>query len=61
MIDFKIVEERSDGENITYQRVRFYEGDITTENEYVFESRSIEPVTRYRRSALIEERECWYE
>lgn len=64
MIDFKIVEEREiDG--LVYQKVRFYEGDITTENENRFDETAgeiiIEPVTRYRRTALIETREYWYD
>lgn len=33
----------------------FYEGDVTTEDEQV-EGGAIEPVTRYRRTALIEQR-----
>lgn len=61
MIDFKIVEEREDSDGVMYQKVRFYEGDTTTENEYNPVTRQIEPVTRYRRTAMIEEREYNYE
>lgn len=61
MIDFKIVEEREDAEGVIYQKVRFYEGDITTEDEFNPDTRKIEPVTRYRRTAMIEEREYNYE
>lgn len=62
MLDFKIVEEREiDG--LVYQKVRFYEGDITTEDEtrLVDNEFVTEPVTRYRRTSLIEEREYYYE
>lgn len=60
MIDFKIVEEREEN-GLVYQRVRFYEGAETTEEEMNLETRELEPVTRYRRSNLLEEREYWYE
>jgi len=59
MIDYKIVEEREIDGKLVYQKVRFYEGAITTENEETVNG--IEPVTRYRRTALIEEREYNYE
>lgn len=62
MIDFKIVEEREIG-GLIYQKVRFYEGAITTEDEPVFNSElgDVVPVTRFRRTSLIEEREYWYD
>ncbi len=62
MIDFKIVEER-EVNGLIYQKVRFYEGAVTTDNELVFngEPGEMQPVTRYRRTSLIEEREYFYE
>ena len=60
-VDYKIVEERQDGlGNIVYQRVRFYEGAITTEDEYDYMQHILAPVTRYRRTALVEEVEYTY-
>lgn len=60
IVDYKIVEEREEN-GIKYQKVRFYEGNITTEDELNPLTDQIEPVTRYRRSAMIEEKEYWYE
>ena len=62
MIDLKIVEEREIG-GLIYQKVRFYEGVVSTENEtrLVNNEFVIEPITRYRRTGLIEEREYYYE
>lgn len=60
MIDYKIVEERENN-GIFYQKVRFYSGDITTEDELNIKTGNYEPVTRYRRTGLIDEREYNYE
>ena len=60
LTDYKVVEEREE-DGVIYQRVRFYEGDVTTEDEWNPETRSMEPVTRYRRTALLEEVEYTYE
>lgn len=63
IVDYKIVEER-EVDGLIYQRVRFYEGDITTENESHIDDEGnviTEPVTRYRRTAFIEEREYYYD
>lgn len=59
-MDYKVVEEREEN-GLIYQKVRYYEGDVTTEDEYNSLSDSMEPVTRYRRTALVEEKEYWYE
>lgn len=54
MTDYKIpVQGEENG--IIYQIVRYYEGDITTENEYNVTTDKIEPVTRYRRTNMYEE------
>lgn len=58
--DYKIVEER-EVDGLVYQRVRFYEGAITTEDEMNIATGQIEPITRFRRTAMIEEVEYWYE
>lgn len=60
LIDYKIVEER-EVNGIIYQKVRFYEGDITTEDEFDPETQQLVPVTRYRRTNMYEEVEYWYE
>lgn len=64
MIDYKLVIEREiDG--LVYQKVRFYEGAVTTEDETrvdpATEQLVTTPVTRYRRNGMIEEREYYYE
>lgn len=60
LVDYKIVSEiEIDG--IVYQKVRFYEGEITTEDEFSFETGQMEPVTRYRRIVMFEEVEYTYE
>ena len=59
-MDYKIAEERTEN-GLIYQKVRYYEGDVTTENEYDTFTDTMEPVTRYRRTAMVEEREYWYE
>lgn len=60
MMDYKIVEERSEG-GIIYQKVRFYEGNVTIANEYNPTTEQLEPVERYRRTALIDEVEYEYQ
>jgi hypothetical protein len=64
MIDYKLVIER-EVDGLVYQKVRFYEGAVTTEDETSYNSETdqfiTEPVTRYRRTAMIEEREYYYE
>ena len=57
--DYKIVEER-EVDGLIYQKVRFYEGDITTEDEWNGLTEQMEPVTRYRRTAMVEEVEYTY-
>lgn len=57
--DYKIVEERYlDG--VIYQKVRYYEGAVTTEDEINPETLMPEPVTRYRRVSMFEEVEYIY-
>lgn len=59
LTDYKIVEERElDG--ILYQKVRYYEGEITTENEIDPETGNSIAVTRYRRSLMYDEVEYEY-
>ena len=60
LTDYKIVEEREEN-GVIYQKVRFYEGDVTTEDELNLETNELEPVTRYRRTNMYEEVEYWYE
>ena len=59
-IDYKIVEEK-EVDGIFSQKVRFYAGDVTTENELNTVTGQEEPVTRYRRTSFIEEVEYTYE
>jgi hypothetical protein len=59
--DYKIVEERADANgNITYQRVRFYSGAVTTEDEFDYVEHAVVPVTVYRRTAMVDEIEYTY-
>lgn len=58
--DYKIVEERENNGVVTYQKVRFYTGAITTEDEMDMVAHEIVPVTRYRRTAMIGEEENNY-
>jgi len=56
MLDYKIVEEIANENGlIISQKVRVYEGDVTTEEEYNPLTRQNEPITRYRRTNLVEE------
>ncbi|MCA9325725.1 hypothetical protein KDA23_06750 [Candidatus Saccharibacteria bacterium] len=60
-LDYKIAEERED-DGVIYQKVRYYEGDTTTEDERNPDNPDeLIPVTRYRRVSLIEEVEYEYE
>lgn len=63
-MDYKIVEEHEVNGEIVYQRVRFYSGAITTEDELVVDEvnggMSLQPVTRYRRTEMLEEVEYTY-
>lgn len=62
MVDYKISEERYQYGQLVYQKVRFYEGDITTEPEPNPNiPGEVVDVTRYRRSALLEEVEYTYD
>lgn len=47
-IDYKIPHVRIDNDKTTVT-VRFYGGDITTEDEFDDNARTMKPVTRYRR------------
>ncbi len=58
--DYKIVEEREENGTVLYQKVRFYTGAITTEDEIDVISREVVPVTKYRRAAVIQEEENNY-
>ena len=61
--DYKVVEEKTDSSsnsNIVFQRVRFYSGAVTTEDEYDYIQHSVVPVTRYRRTAMVSEIEYIY-
>lgn len=54
--DFKFSAIIDDGTNLTIT-VKFYEGEITTEDEPDYELKGgMKPVTRYRRSTFLEER-----
>lgn len=61
VIDYKILEERVENGLVVYQRVRFYGGEITTEDEEDIVTRKLVPVTRYRRTKVLEEREYKYD
>lgn len=62
--DYKIVEEREEN-GIIYQKVRFYEGAITTEDETRLDPATgevvTEPTERYRRTVMYEEVEYQYD
>ena len=51
LCDYKIASRTDYDDGHSVLKVRFYEGDITTENEQ--HGRLIVPVTRYRRTALL--------
>lgn len=53
MIDYKIV-SRLDS-NVCTVKIRVYEGEVATENEQLLDT--IVPVTRYRRSVVLGEKE----
>ena len=60
--DYKLSEQREEN-GIFYQKVRFYEGAVTTEdeNDTTNPGGGMIPVTRYRRTGLIDEVEYTYE
>lgn len=58
--DYKIVEEKEVNGEIVYQRVRYYTGEVTTEDEFNPDTEQLEPVTRYRRNGMVEEVEYLY-
>lgn len=62
--DYKIVTQREENGQIMYQKVRFYSGEVTTEDELVRDEATkllvLQPVTRYRRTAVIDEIEYTY-
>lgn len=59
-MDYKIVEEKSDETGVYFQRVRYYTGAVTTKDEFNEETSQMEPVTRYRRTEMVEEVEYNY-
>lgn len=59
-LDYKIVEEEIKNGSVVRQRVRFYEGAVTTENEMNLNTGLVEPVNRYRRTLMVEEVEYTY-
>lgn len=52
--DFKIVSQENNGA-VWHVLVKFYEGDITTKDEYDFLQKKSFPITRYRRSGKVRE------
>lgn len=63
-MDYKIKTEVEENGVIVSQVVRYYQGAVTTENEYVADMQTLvgtlQPVTKYRRTALLEEVEYAY-
>ncbi len=55
LIDYKFTNIQHMGNLVHSLTVRFYSGDITTENELDFNNVSV-PVTRYRRVVLLGEK-----
>ncbi len=58
--DYKIVEERENNGVVTYQKVRFYTGAVTTEDEMDVDTHEMVPVTKYRFIEMIGEEENNY-
>ena len=54
-MDYKIVDIQDNGSGKLTVTVRYYTGAVTTEDEFNKETDSMEPVTRYRRTKLLEE------
>ena len=54
LIDYKFARIKRKDDGTTEAKVRFYEGDITTEDEED-EDAVLVPVTRYRRTGLLRE------
>ena len=59
-LDYKIVEEKEVNGEIVYQKVRYYLGDITIENEPDPDTGRMTPMEKYRRTTLNEEVEYTY-
>lgn len=59
-IDYKITKEIEVNGVIVSQTVRFYEGETSTIDEFDYVSKTIVPITAYRRTRLIEEVEYKY-
>jgi len=59
--DYKIVQQEERNGAIVYQRVRFYEGETSTQDEFNPITGVVEPINRYRRADMIEEVEYYYE
>lgn len=57
---YKIVEEREEN-GLIYQKVRYYQGQTTTEDELNPSTGQVEPVERFRFGSMYEEVEYWYE
>lgn len=55
LTDYKIISTLEDRGLLTV-KIRVYEGDITTEDEYDITKKSFVPVTRYRRTKVIGEK-----
>ena len=54
-MDYKISEYTELKDGTVRVIVRFYEGAVTTEDEYNSMTQTMEPVTRYRRTSMFEE------
>jgi hypothetical protein len=59
-LDYKIVSYSHEGRHVT-ANVRVYRGAITTEDEMNQQTLVLEPVTRYRRIAVVRERTFEYD
>lgn len=60
-MDYKISEYTELKDGTVRVVVRFYEGAVTTEDEYNSLTQALEPVTRYRRTKFLEEVEYTFE
>ena len=60
LLDYKIVRFSHEGRHVE-ATVRVYRGAITTENEIVGLTNELQPVTRYRRIAVVGERNFSYD
>ena len=59
MVDYKFT-SIIENDNETKVKVRFYNGAITTENEFDVTTGTVIPITRYRRTSKIDEKEYTY-